>query len=190
MNGSPHLEGFRAKGIEVLLLTDSVDSFWPTNAPAFEGKSFKSVTQGQSDLDAISGGEGADEDKLETAPDVAAFIDFARVLLVGEVADVRVSSRLTESAVCLVASDQGPDRQLEEILQGAGRLQTAAKPILEINAQSSLVQNIASVDDVTFREDAAWLLLDEARILDGDRPTDPRAFASRQARLFERALRG
>ncbi|TNM59877.1 molecular chaperone HtpG [Aliirhizobium smilacinae] len=190
LNASPHLEGFRAKGIEVLLLTDSVDSFWPTNAPAFEGKTFKSVTQGQSDLDAIAEGDGAAEDKPATSADVTAFIEFARGILGEDVADVRVSGRLTESAVCLVASDQGPDRQLEKILQGAGRLQTASKPILEINAESRLVQTIASVSEDAFREDAAWLLLDEARILDGDRPTDPRAFASRQARLFERALRG
>lgn len=188
LNASPHLEGFRAKGIEVLLLTDSVDSFWPTNAPEFQGKSFRSVTQGQADLDAISNVDGTGEDKPSTSLDVAAFIDFARGLLGEEVADVRVSGRLTESAVCLVASEHGPDRQLEKILQGAGRLQMASKPILEINAQSRVVQNIASVADDAFREDAARLLLDEARILDGDRPADPRAFASRQARLFERAI--
>lgn len=188
LNASPHLEGFRAKGIEVLLLTDSVDSFWPTNAPEFQGKSFRSVTQGQADLDAISNVDGTGEDKPSTSLDVAAFIDFARGLLGEEVADVRVSGRLTESAVCLVACEHGPDRQLEKILQGAGRLQMASKPILEINAQSRVVQNIASVADDAFREDAARLLLDEARILDGDRPADPRAFASRQARLFERAI--
>jgi molecular chaperone HtpG len=188
LNASPHLEGFRAKGIEVLLLTDSVDSFWPTNAPEFQGKSFRSVTQGQADLDAISNVDGTGEDKPSTSLDVAAFIDFARGLLGEEVADVRVSGRLTESAVCLVASEHGPDRQLEKILQGAGRLQMASKPILEINAQSRVVQNIASVADDAFREDAARLLLDEARILDGDRPADPRAFARRQARLFERAI--
>jgi molecular chaperone HtpG len=188
LNSSPHLEGFRAKGIEVLLLTDQVDSFWPTNAPAFEGKSFRSVTQGQSDLEAISKDERAIEDKPSISPDVTAFIDYARGLLGEEVADVRVSDRLTESAVCLVAPDDGPDRQLEKILQGAGRLQTTSKPILEINAQSKLVQNIASVSDHTFREDAARLLLDEARILDGDKPKDPRAFASRQARMLNRAI--
>ena len=188
LNASPQLEGFRAKGIEVLLLTDSVDSFWPTNAPDFEGKSFKSVTQGQSDLDAVLSSDGVAESKPSTSPEVAAFIDFARSLLGDEVADVRISNRLTESAVCLVAPDHGPDRQLEKILQGAGRLQTASKPILEVNAQSKLVQNIASVPDDTFREDAARLLLDEARILEGDRPADPRAFSRRQARLFERAI--
>ncbi|TAX26665.1 molecular chaperone HtpG [Rhizobium leguminosarum] len=188
LNGSPQLEGFRAKGIEVLLLTDSVDSFWPTNVPDFEGKVFKSVTQGLADLNDIAGEAGTDEQKQEASSEVAAFIDFARGALGQEVADVRVSGRLTESAVCLVASEHGPDRQLEKILQGAGRLQTASKPVLEINAQSQLVRSIASMDDHAFREDAAWLLLDEARILDGDKPANPRAFAERQARLFALAM--
>ncbi|RWY90585.1 molecular chaperone HtpG [Rhizobium leguminosarum] len=188
LNGSPQLEGFRAKGIEVLLLTDSVDSFWPTNVPDFEGKLFKSVTQGLADLNDIAGEAGTDEQKQEASSEVAAFIDFARGALGQEVADVRVSGRLTESAVCLVASEHGPDRQLEKMLQGAGRLQTASKPVLEINAQSQLVRSIASMDDHAFREDAAWLLLDEARILDGDKPANPRAFAERQARLFALAM--
>jgi molecular chaperone HtpG len=86
-----------------------------------------------------------------------------------------------------VASEHGPDRQLEKILQGAGRIQTASKPILEINAQNEVVQRIASVEDRVFLEDAAWLLLDQARILDGDKPSDPRAFAQRQARLLSLA---
>ncbi|MGO7534819.1 molecular chaperone HtpG [Rhizobium leguminosarum] len=186
--GSPQLEGFRAKGIEVLLLTDSVDSFWPTNVSDFEGKLFKSVTQGLADLNNIAGEAGIDEQKQEASSEVAAFIDFARGALGQEVADVRVSGRLTESAVCLVASEHGPDRQLEKMLQGAGRLQTASKPVLEINARSQLVRSIASMDDHAFREDAAWLLLDEARILDGDKPANPRAFAERQARLFALAM--
>ncbi|MGO6999923.1 molecular chaperone HtpG [Rhizobium leguminosarum] len=188
LNGSPQLEGFRAKGIEVLLLTDSVDSFWPTNVSDFEGKLFKSVTQGLADLNNIAGEAGIDEQKQEASSEVAAFIDFARGALGQEVADVRVSGRLTESAVCLVASEHGPDRQLEKMLQGAGRLQTASKPVLEINARSQLVRSIASMDDHAFREDAAWLLLDEARILDGDKPANPRAFAERQARLFALAM--
>lgn len=184
LKSSPHLEGFRAKGIEVLLLTDGVDNFWPTNVPDFEGKPFKSVTQGLADLNTVAGEGDADEAGRQASPEVGAFIDFARSALGEEVADVRISDRLTESAVCLVASDYGPDRQLEKLLKGAGRLQTTSKPILEINGQSELVKNIASMDDQAFREDAAWLLLDEARILDGDKPANPRAFADRQARLF------
>ena len=189
LKSSPHLEGFRAKGIEVLLLTDGVDNFWPTNVPDFEGKPFKSVTQGLADLNTVTGEGDADEAGRQASPEVGAFIDFARSALGEEVADVRISDRLTESAVCLVASDYGPDRQLEKLLKGAGRLQTTSKPILEINGQSELVKNIASMDDQAFREDAAWLLLDEARILDGDKPANPRAFADRQARLFALAMR-
>lgn len=187
LRSSPHLEGFRAKGIEVLLLSDPVDSFWPGNISEFEGKPLKSVTQGLADLDEVSGVDGTGAPKHEAPANVAAFIDLARSVLVDELADVRVSGRLTESAVCLVASEHGPDRQLEKILQGAGRLQTASKPILEINAQNEVVQRIVSVEDRIFLEDAAWLLLDQARILDGDKPSDPRAFAQRQARLFSLA---
>ncbi len=188
LQSSPQLEGFRANGIEVLLLTDGVDNFWPTNVANFEGIPFKSVTQGLADLDAVVGQEDSDESARQTPPDVDAFVEFARNLLGEEVADVRVSGRLTESAVCLVAPEHGPDRQLEKLLQGAGRLQTLSKPILEVNARSKLVIDIASTHDQAFREDAAWLLLDEARILDGDKPANPRAFAERQARLFALAM--
>ncbi|MFS2152887.1 MULTISPECIES: molecular chaperone HtpG [unclassified Rhizobium] len=189
LRSSPHLEGFQAKGIEVLLLTDGVDNFWPTNVAEFEGKPFKSVTQGLADLNAVASGENSGEGDQQSSPEVTAFIDFARGLLGEEVADVRVSGRLTESAVCLVAPENGPDRQLEKLLQGAGRLQTASKPILEINARSELILDVASMRDQAFREDAAWLLLDEARILDGDKPANPRAFAERQARMFALAMK-
>ncbi|NKJ37681.1 molecular chaperone HtpG [Rhizobium sp. SG570] len=189
LKASPQLEGFRARGIEVLLLTDSVDSFWVTNAPEFEGKSFKSITQGSADLAQF---KKLDEDKAENASapaEVQAFIDFAREKLADEVSDVRASDRLIESAVCLVASEQGYDRQLEKILQGAGRLQSGAKPILEINMDHPVVKAIAAkVDAPSLRDDAAFLLLDQARVLDGDKPADPRAFAERLARVMEKAL--
>jgi molecular chaperone HtpG len=188
LKSSPQLEGFRARGIEVLLLTDPVDSFWAPNAPEFDGKRFKSATQGLADLDAIPTLDGSTTASPEAAESIAAFLAFAREKLAAEVADVRVSSRLTESAACLVASEHGPDRQLEKILQGAGRLKTAEKPVLELNAQHMLVKSFAALEDPAFAEDAAWLLLDEARILDGDKPTEPRAFSGRLARLFERAL--
>ncbi|NTJ62904.1 molecular chaperone HtpG [Agrobacterium rhizogenes] len=189
LKASPQLEGFRARGIEVLLLTDSVDSFWVTNAPEFEGKSFKSITQGSADLAQF---KKQDEGKpeSESAPaDVQAFLDYAKQKLADEVSDVRASDRLIESAVCLVASEQGYDRQLEKILQGAGRLQSGAKPILEINMDHPVVKAIAAKADApSLRDDAAFLLLDQARVLDGDKPADPRAFAERLARLMEKAL--
>ncbi|MGY5777699.1 molecular chaperone HtpG [Rhizobium sp. LEGMi135b] len=189
LKASPQLEGFRARGIEVLLLTDSVDSFWVTNAPEFEGKSFKSITQGSADLAQF---KKQDEDKpeSESAPaEVQAFLEYAKQKLADEVSDVRASDRLVESAVCLVAAEQGYDRQLEKILQGAGRLQSGAKPILEINMDHPVVKAIAAkADSPSLRDDAAFLLLDQARVLDGDKPADPRAFAERLARLMEKAL--
>jgi molecular chaperone HtpG len=189
MKASPQLEGFRARGIEVLLLADPVDAFWAPNAPAFDGKPLKSVTQGLADLDKVKSAEGGDAAKSATSPDMAAFVDFARQALETDVADVRVSDRLTDSAACLVAPEGGLDREMERLLQGAGRLQTASKPVLEINAGHSLVQSIAALGDADFKTDAAWLLLDEARILDGDRPAQPRDFSQRLARVLERALR-
>ncbi len=189
LKASPQLEGFRARGIEVLLLTDSVDSFWVTNAPEFEGKSFKSITQGSADLAQFKK-QDEDRPESESAPaDVQAFLDYAKQKLADEVSDVRASDRLIESAVCLVASEQGYDRQLEKILQGAGRLQSGAKPILEINMDHPVVKAIAAKADApALRDDAAFLLLDQARVLDGDKPADPRAFAERLARLMEKAL--
>jgi molecular chaperone HtpG len=106
------------------------------------------------------------------------------------VADVRPSDRLTDSAVCMVASETGPDRQLEKLLAGAGRLKTSAKPILEINPRHDIVVTLASLsdDDRAFKQDAAHLLFDEARILDGERPADARMFCDRLARVLRRGL--
>ncbi|MBX9457661.1 MAG: molecular chaperone HtpG [Rhizobium sp.] len=188
MKASPQLEGYRARGIEVLLLTDAVDSFWAPQAPAFDGKPLKSITQGMADLDKVAAVDGASAANSEASGEVQAFIDFARETLSAEVADVRVSARLTESASCLVASDQALDRQMERILQGAGRLQAAEKPILELNPGHGLIRSAASIGETDFKADVAWLLLDEARILDGDRPASPRAFADRLSRLLQRAM--
>jgi molecular chaperone HtpG len=190
LKASPHLEGFRARGIEVLLLSDPVDNFWVTTSQGYEGKPFKSVTQGATDLAAIPRLDAEATPSAETSQAVADFIAFAKTTLGEAVADVRASDRLTESAVCLVASDHGPDRQLERILQGAGRLGSAAKPILEINPTHDLVVALAArgQEDQALREDAVALLLDEARILDGDRPEDPKSFADRLGRVLGRAL--
>ncbi|PYE25849.1 molecular chaperone HtpG [Rhizobium sp. PP-CC-3A-592] len=189
LKASPQLEGFRARGIEVLLLTDQIDSFWVMTAGEFEGKAFKSITQGAADLAQFAKPEGEAEADSAPSADVATFIAYAKEKLAGEVSDVRASDRLTESAVCLVASEGGYDRQMEKILQGAGRLELSAKPILEINPAHPLVKAIAAkADGTALKEDAALLLLDQARVLDGDKPSDPRAFAERLTRVFERAL--
>ena len=185
---SPQLEGFRARGLEVLLLTDQVDSFWVTSGLDCEGKPFKSVTQGLSDLSLIPLIEG-EAQPASASDEVSAFIGFVKTMLGGLVADVRVSDRLTDSAVCLVAAEHGMDRQMEKLMAVAGRLTSAAKPILEINPQHALITRLSNLGEAqsSLREDAARLLFDEARIADGELPLDPRGFSARLARVIGQA---
>ena len=190
---SPHLEGFRARGIEVLLLADPVDSFWVTSTLGYEGKPFKSVTQGAADLTLIPLVDKPEEVGPEVTSAIAAFLAFAKSTLGEDVSDVRASERLTSSAVCLVAPENGMDKRLEQILAGAGKLEGALqKPILEINPRHALVARLAAAreagGDLPFVESATRLLLDEARILDGTIPTDPAAFADRLSQVLARSL--
>ncbi len=190
LKSSPHLEGFRARGVEVLLLPDPVDSFWVMPGVTFEGKPFKSVTQGAADLAGIALLDTAKEHGTGIEETVKQFLAFLKTTLGDEVAEVRASERLTDSAVCLVAAESGPDRALERILAGAGRLKTASKPILEVNPHHKLVVALAGLgaDQRVFKEDAAHLLFDEARLLDGDRPADAKLFSERLARVLERGV--
>ncbi|SER53745.1 molecular chaperone HtpG [Sphingobium sp. YR768] len=185
---SPQLEGFKARGIEVLLLPDQVDSFWTTVGVDYDGKPFKSVTQGATDLSLIPLAEGS---AAADAPneDVNSFISFAKEALADQVSDVRVSDRLTTSAVCIVASESAMDLQLERMLAAAGQAPERAKPILEVNAGHALIAKLgqtgASDEE---RSDLAFLLLDEARIAEGQPPADPRAFTERLERLMAKSL--
>ncbi|WP_202358706.1 molecular chaperone HtpG [Mesorhizobium sp. 113-3-3] len=190
LEASPQLEGFKARGIEVLLLTDPVDSFWVTMAPDFDGKPFKSVTQGVAELSDIPLLDEAKKPDAAATPEVDNFLAFVKSALGDAVSDVKASDRLTESAVCLVAPEHGPDRQFERLMNAAGRLDKAAKPILEINPRHERVLALAGLgeDDQAFKDDAAHLLYDEARVLDGDKPADARAFSERLARLIARGI--
>jgi molecular chaperone HtpG len=173
----------------VLLLADQVDSFWVTSGVDFEGKPFKSVTQGLADLGLIPLADG-EQPAPVVSDEVDGFIAFVKETLGDAVSEVRASDRLTESAVCLVAPEHGMDRQLEKLLAGAGRLDTAAKPVLEINPRHALVEKLGAADGGSedIRADAAHLLFDEARIADGELPLDPRAFSARLMRLLERGI--
>ncbi|TPL83355.1 molecular chaperone HtpG [Mesorhizobium sp. B2-3-14] len=190
LEASPQLEGFKARGIEVLLLTDPVDSFWTSMAPEFDCKPFKSVTQGVAELSEIPLLDEANKPDAAATPEVDGFLAFVKAALGDAVSDVKATDRLTESAVCLVAPEHGPDRQFERLLNAAGRLDKTAKPILEINPRHERVLALASLgeDEQAFKEDAAHLLYDEARILDGDKPADARAFSERLARLIARGI--
>jgi molecular chaperone HtpG len=191
LKGSPHLEGFRARGIEVLLLSDPVDTFWVMPSQGFDGKPFRSVTQGAADLALIARLDATPAPSADVAAPVNDFLGFLKTTLGDAVAEVRASERLTDSAVCLVAPDKGPDRALERLLAGAGRLTAASKPVLEVNPQHDLIKALAALGDgeQEFKEDAAHLLYEEARLLDGDRPLDARSFSQRLGRVLKRGLR-
>jgi molecular chaperone HtpG len=171
------------------LLTDQIDSFWVTSGVDYQGKPFKSVTQGMADLSLIPLAEGQ-EAAAQTTPEVTTFIAFVKTALGEAVSDVRASERLTESAVCLVAPEHGMDRQLEKLLAGAGRLPAGAKPVLEINPRHELVGALSRLGetDQSFLDDAAHLLFDEAKIADGEVPNDAKAFSARLSRIISRAL--
>jgi molecular chaperone HtpG len=187
---SPQLEGYKARGIEVLLLTDPVDSFWVRTAFGYEGKPFKSVTQGAADLDLI---KPRDEPKADAADDAATAVLSAALkqALGDKVKEVRASKRLTESAVCIV-NDSALDRTLEKLLsrqKDSGV--TLSAPILEINPAHALIRALASqvkAKGASSVEDAAELLLDQAFIIEGEQVPDPAAFARRMADVMAKAF--
>ncbi len=191
LKASPQLEGFRARGVEVLLLSDSVDNFWVTNSVGYEGKTFKSITQGDADISQIPLIEGEEEqtnsEDDNSATSATLLVKLKEVL--GEsVSDVKVSKRLVSSPTCLVAPDGGPDRGLEKILN---RDQVAAAPVLEINLGHEIIKALKSRLEVAEQkdfEDLSWVLFDQALILEGEVPKDPAKFAERLNRLVSASL--
>ena len=191
---SPHLEGFRAKGVEVLLLADSVDEFWLQHIPQFEEKSFKSVTRGAADLDAIKSDKKDDDKDDAKIPTLETLIAAIKLELGETVKDVRPSKRLTDSPVCLIADDGDMDVNMERLLQRHGQLQGGMPRVLELNPKHGIVRKLAEradgdaagTDDLL--KDAAHLLFDQARILDGEAPSDPSEFGRRLNAVLESAL--
>ncbi|MCW2314820.1 molecular chaperone HtpG [Rhodoblastus acidophilus] len=184
---SPQLEGFRARGVEVLLLSDPVDAFWASSATGFDGKPFKSITQGSADIKDI---EVTDEtQKKDENPEASAkFVAAAKGVLESVVEDVRVSDRLSTSPACLIAPEFGLDLRLQQILASHGQAPDKAKPVLEINPAHPLVKALeARTGDQALFEDAVWLLFDEARLMDGEQPHDSSAFAARLIRVLGKA---
>src|SRR5580658_7048422 len=190
---SPQLEGFRAREVEVLLMTDPVDEFWTPAIGAYKEKPFKSATRGGVDLDKIATeGDKPAEDKPEPPAKLGSLIAIFKLALGDAVKDVRSSARLTDSAVCLVADEGDMDMHLERLLKAHRQLDSAAKRILEINPNHRLIERLAASVGETGASDQlsefAWLLLDQARIVEGEQLPDPPAFARRLAMLLERGL--
>jgi molecular chaperone HtpG len=189
---SPHLEGFRARDVEVLLLTDPIDEFWVPAVGAYKEKPLRSVTRGGADLDKITGVDASKKPSPPAPEGIDGLIALFKLTLKDAVKDVRASQRLTESTACLVAEDGDLDMNLERLLRQHKRLDTGAKRVLEINPQCPLVAALTkrlkakgNADEIG---EAAWLILDQARILQGETLEDPVGFARRQSEMMRRAL--
>jgi molecular chaperone HtpG len=191
---SPQLEGFKAKGVEVLFMTDPIDEFWIPSVGQFEEKSFQSITKGGADLSKIKKEEGSDEDQKDDAADkdgvdrlCAAF----KAVLGDSVQEVRSTDRLTDSAVCIVASENAMDRNLQRMLKQHGQAVPDEAPILEVNPSHSLIKKLVDLSaDGTNQslDDAAHLLLDQARIIEGETIPDMIAFSQRMTKAMEKGL--
>jgi molecular chaperone HtpG len=192
VQSNPTLEAARARGIEVLLLTDQVDAFWTAAPLSFDGRPLQSLSRGEVDFSKIPlvENDGSAKDSQSSAEDDATVIAAVKAALGDRVSEVRASQRLTDSAACLVAGGFGPDRQLERLLARHNR-GLGVKPILEINMRHALVRAVSAAkagDRGVDVEDLARLLFDQAQILDGEVPDDPAEFAKRLNRLVVRAV--
>ena len=174
---SPHLEIFRKKGIEVLLLSDRVDEWVGSNLPEFDGKPLASIAKGDLDL-----GKLADEDKKEQEKEAGEYKELIEKIgksLGEQVKEVRVTFRLTSSPACLVADEHGMSGNLERMLKAAGQKVPGSKPILEINPHHPLVQRLKGEGDEARFGDWSHILFDQALLAEGGQLDDPATFVKR-----------
>jgi molecular chaperone HtpG len=177
--GSPQLEAFRAKDIEVLLMFDRIDEWMLGHLHEYAGKSLKNVAKGELPLDA------ADKAKQEEAAKAAApLVERIKALLGERVGDVRVSARLTDSPSCLALADYDMAPHLARLLREAGQDIPDSKPTLEINPAHALLQRIEAETDGARAADLAAVLLEQAEIAAGAPLPDPAAFVQRINRLL------
>lgn len=187
---SPHLEGYAAKGVEVLLLPDAIDDFWVPAVGTFDGKPLRSITRGTADLDKIEAAPDADQTERPEGAEIGPLIELFRRTLGDAVKDVRGSERLTESPVCLVADEGALDIHMERMLKMHGQDVPATPRILELNPRHELIRMLAAEaaegSDSERTADMAHLLLDQARIVEGEPLPDPAGFSRRLSALLAR----
>ncbi|MFV0477404.1 MAG: molecular chaperone HtpG [Parahaliea sp.] len=179
---SPHLEVFRKKGIEVLLLSDRVDDWLMNHLQEFDGKSFQDVARGALDLNSDSEEEKAEQEKLQK--DSEGLIERLAKVLDEKVAEVRATSRLTESAACLVVGDFDMGAQMRRIMEAAGQSVPDTKPILEINPQHPLLAMLDAESDEDRFGELANIVFDQALLAEGGQLDDPASYVARLNRLL------
>ena len=182
---SPHLEVFRKKGIEVVLMHDRVDEWMMSYLNEFDGKSFQSVAKGDLELGDLEDKE--EKEALEKdADELKSLTDHINEVLTGKVKEVRVTHRLTESPACLVVEEDDMAINLQKMLKAAGQAVPTSQPILEINPQHPLVINIKDEADDEQFSDWANVLFDQALLSEGGQLDDPAAFVKRMNTLLLR----
>ena len=189
---SPQLEEAVAKGVEVLLLDDPVDEFWLQEVKSYQSHDLRSLTRGDIDLSEIQGEAATRAEEALDDTELKRLIARLKASLGEEVGDVRASKRLRDSAVCLVADDHGMDLRLERFLKQHSQIDKLSKRVLEINGQHELTRRMAAmaVDEtggLQFDE-LAKLLLDQARIVEGEPIPDPGAFSRRMSTFLAKGL--
>lgn len=183
VKNSPHLEVFRKKGIEVLLLTDRIDEWLMSYLTEFAGKSFVDVARGDLDLGALD----TEEDKQaqdEVAKSKEALVARLKTALGDQVADVRVSHRLTDSPAILAIGEQDLGLQMRQILEASGQKVPESKPVFEINPAHSLVEKLDTETDDERFADLSLILFDQAALAAGDSLKDPAAYVQRLNKLL------
>ncbi len=178
---SPHLEVFRKKGIEVLLLTDRVDEWVVSNLFEFQGKQIVSVAKGGLDLGQLED-EAEKKEQEKDADEFKALTDRIKTSLSGRVKEVRVTHRLTESPACLVADEHDMSSSLARLLKASGQKAPLAQPILEINPRHPVVLRL-KVEEKRF-DDWASVLFDQAMLAEGGQLDDPASFVKRVNQLM------
>ncbi|QNT78324.1 molecular chaperone HtpG [Entomobacter blattae] len=175
---SPHLEGFKAQGIEVLLLIDPVDSFWPERLGSYKDKPLRNITQAQDDLSKLAGKTESEEAK--TPAEMEKLVTSLKEALKDKVSEVKGTHRLVESAVVVAPAAFGPDLQMQRLMRRSGQEMPEIPPILELNFQHPLIKALAEqVEKGENIAETSLILLDLARIQEGDAPSDPPSFARR-----------
>ena len=190
---SPHIEGFKARDIDVIVLSDPIDEFWLPLVPEFEGKKFKSASRGALDLDKF---EQEDTEMKKADPsEFDMLIARIKTNLGEQIADVRLSSTLTESPACLVADENGMDIQMERLMKAHNKDFQGAPRILELNPDHDLVAALNKMADAKsgskengLVDDASHLLFDQAQILEGRMPSDLTAFSKRMTRVMASSI--
>jgi len=175
---SPHLEIFRKKGIEVLLLSDRVDEWLSSNLAEFDGKPLKSIAKGGLDLGALED-EAEKTAQKEAEDSMRPLTERIQAALGERVKAVRVTHRLTDSPACLVTGETDMSANLERLLKAAGQAAPTVKPTLEINPSHALVTRLNSEADDTRFADWANLLFEQALLAEGGQLDDPASFVRR-----------